>query len=292
MVGDALIHVITVTYNSSRIILPFLSTLDLGQSQLRVSVVDSGSDDAEDLSRLLKGLPVDLRLLKNNVGYGTASNVGAASSSAEWLAFVNPDVEVSSRTLRTLATRASDQGIACIGPTVRAPGTTSTSRLRRPWRRWMRSPSLHTPVDGVEYARFISGCCMVVNRAAFEKVGGFDEDFFMFSEEVDLQRRLWLSGLTVARSGRDGVVTAGGASSAGVTRRWSKAERDVAYVQFALKHYGWPGFLAGVVYRGSRILLTQGYEPRRDSLLQYSNGIARVLRLRRLKSRAGADLVP
>jgi|GEM_PF-4794414 Predicted glycosyltransferases len=273
----ARLAIVTVTYNSSTRMSAFLEGVGPRPSGVRLLIVDSGSSDLSALRAKLSAAGVELEALARNVGYGSGSNVGARLVAAEWYAFVNPDVVVSAESLLRLAARADEAGLACVGPEVESPdGVRARVPTRRLSRAWLSGVPRGELPDGIEYVRFVSGCCLLVRGDAFISVGGFDEQFFMFSEEVDLQRRLWLSGNAVGRDSSERAITDGGQSSDGVSGRWAKTERDVAYVQFARKHYPWPAVVAAVVYRWLRIIFLPGYQPRSQSLQHYSDGLRRV----------------
>lgn len=273
------IQIVTVTHNSSSIIERFLTSFADAEG-IELTVVDSGSQDIDDLSEMLAAYGQRVIGIADNVGFGTASNVGAATSTSKWIAFVNPDVWVSAETLRAMADHADSYGIACVGPVVRRPDGSpmrvASDGLRPPWRRGRRAGPLGV---GAGLVASISGCCMVVLRSAFDAVQGFDEAFFMFAEELDLQQRLWDAGYSVGVAAHCSAFTPGGSSSSTTSRRWSATERHVAHVQYYRKHYARAEALAAAVLGLSRILLGgREYYPLGASVAQYVSGLKRVSR--------------
>lgn len=270
------VQVVTVTHNSSALIDRFYSDLDLGAaSGVALTVVDSGSEDLETLEYQLRDKDAALIAVAKNVGYGSGSNIGAGRGDSEWIAFVNPDVQVRARELVDLCAIAATHGLACAGPVVRRPDGTVRDKAGLPWRRKFEPPTLASAE--VAAAATIPGSCMVIRRDAFEGVGGFDQNFFMFGEEFDLHRRLWSAGYRVGVVNAVSALTDGGSSSANVTSRWAVTERDVAYFQYVRKHFSTVDALAALVYRGVAILVRPGYRPRIASLRQFVHGVRRVL---------------
>lgn len=176
-------------------------------------VVDNASSDGSVIE-----MP-NVTVIRNttNVGYGTACNQGAALGSAEFILFLNPDAEIRHEALAGLLSHTSDPSVAVIAPALR----TSTGRLARGC---CRNPSLMSmlaeiaavdrifPSTGFLMREWdhkttsmvfhVIGACVLLRRAAFESLRGFDERFFMYFEDLDLSVR-------VARRGWKTLYVAG-----------------------------------------------------------------------------------
>lgn len=271
MRSRSLLSVISVTYNSSSKIDEFFTELYADESgdQCEVVIVDSGSRDVMVTSRKVASRGARFLSLPANVGYGLGSNSGAAISTGDWLAFVNPDTHVSLRTLAELCKAAHSAGLAAAGPTV-LDGVEVRRTFGRtvvpPWRRRHAGWSDH---GDWFLAETISGFCMVVRRDVFQSLGGFDRRFFLFSEEMDLHRRMLDRGLRLGASKSLHARTEGGASSEGVTARWRLVERARGQTLYVAKHFtfleGWLTWL----YNVARILASPRFAPRGKSLSQF-----------------------
>ena len=107
---------------------------------------------------------------------------------------------------------------------------------------------------------WVMGFAMLVRREAFEQVGGFDEDFFLFSEETDLCRRLWDAGWEVWFTPHAEFTHVGGASHGGRMfgenvrghLRYLAKHRGDAYAERARKLLLWALRLRGLLFRGER----------------------------------------
>lgn len=168
-----------------------------------------------------------------NGGFGAAVNSGAAAARSELLLILNSDVNLHPGFVRALLTAAAPWQPALVGPAIRTGGVTdhtarhfprpryqAVERVRILTRfhgtRWFARaigqdlrarPGEDRPVD------WVAGVCLLVPRAAFDRVGGFDERFFMYAEEVDLQRRLADIGVPRVYVGSVTLDHVGGGSS-------------------------------------------------------------------------------
>jgi len=181
-------------------------------------VVDNGSTDGS-VDELARAVP-DARLLVTgrNLGYGAAANRGVAATTAPSVLVCNPDLVVRPGVLAALSkVLEDDAGCALVGPLVRTPGGDRYPSARRfpsmvdaaghavlgifaPDNRFTRSyqqAGLTGSDVGPQRVDWVSGACFLVRRAAFEQVGGFDESYFMYAEDVDLCWRLGQAGWRV-----------------------------------------------------------------------------------------------
>jgi N-acetylglucosaminyl-diphospho-decaprenol L-rhamnosyltransferase len=182
-------------------------------------VVDNGSTDGS-LAELGRRLPdVEVLVTGRNLGYGAAANRGVAATSAPLVLVCNPDLEVRPGALGVLAEVVNgDPGCALVGPLVRNPDGIRYPSARQfpsmvdaaghallgifaPDNRFTRAyhqEGLAGVDAGPRVVDWVSGACFLVRRSAFEQVGGFDEAYFMYAEDVDLCWRLGRAGWRVA----------------------------------------------------------------------------------------------
>ena len=201
--------------------------------RFEVIVVDAASGDAtRDLLPVL--FPwVRLRAETTNVGYSRGNNLGAEISQGECLFFLNPDTLVDARAITTLLHRLATQPtIGAVGPKlIMANGRRQESHHRFPtrlsgffestWlgRMWPRNPWVRRfhyrdwPDDFTQDVDWLEGAALMVRRRTFQAVAGFDEAFFMYSEETDLCHRLHRAGWRVVYCPEARIVHYGGISS-------------------------------------------------------------------------------
>ena len=268
------LSVVTVTHNSSAILESFLAALALDISaDDEVIIVDSGSSDLTETTRLAELYGAQLIACADNIGYGAGSNLGRNFATSAWLAIVNPDVAVTMAELRLLADEASKHNIQCIGPQIidatGAKVATARSSISPPWRpagHFLRSE------ENLTYSESISGSCMVIDADWFDKLNGFDEYFFMFCEEIDFHKRLLLAGGHVGTTSMVTVRTPGGGSSSTATRRWAVTERSVAHVRYIRKHFTALEASIDLLWRCLQVLRGGEFSPRSLSLKQLISG--------------------
>ena len=158
----------------------------------------------------------EVRLIVNdsNEGFSRANNQGWAVSNGRYVLFLNPDTEVlgDALTVMVRCLEAHDS-VAAVGPQLLHPGGEVQSSRRRfpsfatalfestplercwpsnPWVRRYRM--VDTPDDIDQEVDWVVGACLLTRRAVLDDTGGFDEGFFMYSEEMDLCRRVRAAG--------------------------------------------------------------------------------------------------
>ena len=228
MNADA-IDAVVVTHASEETIDECLARLRAAAGVVAVRVVDNASRD-DTLSIVQRHALADprVRFIANpdNPGFAAACNQGAAACDAPWLAMVNPDCLVEPDTLVRLRDHARDAGGALVGADlVGEDGLRDAAARRRDpdFAAMLRDPGrsrLGIAVDEAPLQRVdaVSGALMLLPRALFERVGGFDAGYRLHAEDLDLCRRLRAAGATVACANDVRVVHVRGVSSR--TRPW------------------------------------------------------------------------
>ena len=157
---------------------------------LEVVVVDNGGADAAAL-RKVDGI----RLVENpeNTGFAGGCNLGATVATGELLAFLNNDAVPEEGWLRE-AVAGLGRGADCVASKVLSLDGSSVLYGGGGATFYGHGYQLSGRADEEHDVLFATGSAMVLRRSTFEAVGGFDERYFMFFEDVDLGWRLWLLG--------------------------------------------------------------------------------------------------
>ena len=259
-VGLADIEVVLVTYRSTDHV---RALLDLWPGELAVTVVDNSGPDPV-LAELLASREYGHYICGGGQGFARAANLGARCASRDYVVFVNPDSRPAGPDLLALVTglRADksaaahggtlvdSSGSAEIGaggwePSIRRTAVYATGLHKRlPTAGLFAQPERGRPVD----VDWVCGGCLAVRAKQFVELGGFDETFFVYSEDVSFGRRVRAAGLeSVLRpdvliphaAGSSGAPSSEmlrmrGASFAGYVRRYhSPAEAAVMRGLFA-----------------------------------------------------------
>jgi len=176
---------------------------------------------------------VRLEVCDANVGYTRANNRGIALATGRYILFLNPDTAIVGPALTTMVQYMdAHPAVGALGPQLlEADGRVQSSRRRFPSRLtalvestvWQplfaNSPLLRhyycldRPDDQVQAVDWVTGAALLVRRSVLEQVGGFDEGFFMYSEELDLCRRIKAAGWDIHYLPMAQVIHHGGKSS-------------------------------------------------------------------------------
>jgi GT2 family glycosyltransferase len=183
---------------------------------LETIVVEAGSADGS-AEMVAREYPVVKLLARaENLGYSRGNNLGLATACGRYLLILNPDTAVEGNALGDmLAYAEANPQVGIVGPQLlNADGTPQPSRRRFPRlataffeSTWLQGWAPRRLLDHY-YARdlptgvpvevdWLTGACLLVRRAAYKQIGGFDESFFMYSEELDFCRRARAAGWRV-----------------------------------------------------------------------------------------------
>ena len=243
------VSVVVVTWNA----LPFIERCLESVRGRDVIVVDHGSTDGT-LELVRERFP-EVRLLEQeNKGMGGGNNAGMRAAEGRWFFLLNSDAWVVGDGLERLVAFGDEHPrAAVVGPRLVNPdGTLQRSARGEPtlWRLateylFLRKLAPRTRLlnplyrgdfrhDRVEEVDWLYGPALLVRREAVDQVGLFDEDFFMFSEEVDWLTRFRRAGWQVLFFPGAEVVHVGGASHGG--RLYVENVRG--HLRFLAKHRG------------------------------------------------------
>lgn len=223
-----------------------------------VVVVDNASSDgsaeALEAAATAEDLPVVVVRAGSNRGYAAGANLGIGHTDTEVVAVLNPDTRVGLGTGVSLAAVFDDPSVAAAGPRVLNPdGTTYPSARSFPstfdavghgalglvWsgnpftRRYRQSdvdPGIRREVD------WVSGAAMWLRRSALDEIGGWDEGYFMYVEDVDVCWRLRRAGWRIAYEPAGHVEHVQGTSTAQRPYRMLAAHHR-SLLRFAAKRW-------------------------------------------------------
>lgn len=260
-------------------------------------VVDSASTDGsvEMVAREFPG--VHLIVSDENLGYSRGNNLGLAAGHGRHLLILNPDTAIVGDALEAMVSYAeAHPEVGLLGPQLlNAGGSAQPSRRRFPTlamaffeSTWLQPFAPRSMLDRY-YVRdasddamaevdWVTGACLLVRRAVFEQIGGFDEGFFMYSEELDYCRRARAAGWRVMYfPGAKVYHFEGKSSEQAIPERHIRFQRSK--VRYFRKYHG--PFVAETL----RLFLLLNYS--QQLLLEAAKGLVghkRALRWQRLRA--------
>lgn len=181
--------------------------------EAEVVVVDNHSPPHPAVARLRRADGVSLRRWRHNRGFARAANEGCRLARGEWLLLLNPDVSVPPGFLDSVLDRAdalrwaeprggvagfrlaNDDGSWQLS-TGRFPTLLST--LAGPLRPRRVRKYVVPPPGGRVRVDWVTGCCLLARRDCWDDLGGLDERFFLYYEDVDLCKRAAARGWSVS----------------------------------------------------------------------------------------------
>jgi GT2 family glycosyltransferase len=182
------LEVLVVSYNSADALAACMTSVERAIPGTPIAIREHGSDPAasELLDRLAVSHPSAVRIERDptNPGFGAGCNALAGGSRARFLLFLNPDAEVVSW---PWSVSGPPPSATIVGPLMVDSGDPARHWGRRYRirdeiaRSWLRRRGPQPDGRG-----FVSGAALLVDRASFERVGGFDEEYFLFYEDIDL----------------------------------------------------------------------------------------------------------
>lgn len=241
---------IIVNYNTAKITSDCLNSVlaHFDPAKAEIIVVDNASTDGS-LEKFRQEFGSRVELVSNpaNVGFAAANNLGARQAKGDILFFLNSDTLIRQDVFGALERfLAADSRVAVAAPILltgdgqpqpfasgRFPGLFNLIFAKL----FDRSGGAGS-IKGPAKIDWVSGAALAVRKDIFQKIGGFDEGFFMYFEDVDLCRRVKDLGFSVAICSGAAVTHLGGKSLGG-----EAAERKRYYYEsqdrFYSKHHGW-----------------------------------------------------
>ena len=190
-----MLSIIIVNYNSRNLLIFSLRSIEekIGLTDYEAIIVNN---DKQSLNNFSVDFPLKIVENGKNVGFGAACNIGALNSKGDVLLFLNPDTEILSPGIESLLKNFySDPTIGIIGPEI----LTEKDRLQQ-WsfgeaptifgllKNNLFPPKIESALVDFD-TEWVSGAALFIRKSLFEKLNGFDENFFMYFEDIDLCKR-------------------------------------------------------------------------------------------------------
>lgn len=206
------ITAVIVNYNSGFWLARCLTALRKSPVDELIVIDNGSSDQSLDCMQAENNANISLVVNPHNPGYASACNQGLELAAGDFVLFMNPDCELLDNALKSLAVALQENSKAILaGPwIINQQGKVQRATLRRlptfksSMNEFLRPSSpdgvelsdLVKP-EGVQLAEAVSGACMLVRSSLLHQLGGFDANYRLHCEDLDLMRRAALAGYAV-----------------------------------------------------------------------------------------------
>jgi len=211
------LSIIIVTYNSSNYIIDCVKSIYKNiANAFELIVIDNNSTDNTEREIREISSQYDVIFHKNstNVGFSKACNYGAKISKGNYFLFCNPDTIIENDIFSILS-RYLDGNIGCVSPLIKDwTGNETAFAFNFPHNPLMLLHAYFRKIlnkldsrilqinfrnqANVIFCDWVLGACMLFKREHFLEVGGFNENYFMYFEDIDICQKLKSKGLKIA----------------------------------------------------------------------------------------------
>jgi len=247
-----IVDIVIVNFNCSAYVIDCIKSLhDYTRTPYRLIVIDSASiaDERTKLKAYIDTVETSHTFiqLEVNKGFGYANNASLEYLTAPYVLLLNPDTIITNSAIDDcVEALESNKDYACVAPLlVNSDGSPQSSVYRFPTitstfkefflRQWkmptVRQLGLLQDVEGV------TGAFMLVDRKVIDHIGLFDSAFFMYMEEVDLCKRIALTGRKIGLLTKSPVIHFGGGSSSTMIKPSLYREMYRSRLKYFRKYY-------------------------------------------------------
>lgn len=245
------VSIVVLNYNGKRWLKKCLVSIKkIRYEPFEVILVDNNSSDGS-VEYVKETFPfVKIVDLSENMGYAKGNNIGAKNARGKYILFLNNDTAVTPNFLEILVgDMEEDPSIGAIQPQIRSmiepklldSVVSYLTNTGIPYHFGYMKPVGNKKYDKILFGYSLKGACFMMRKRDYIKLGGLDEDFFIYVEETDLCHRVWLSGKKVVYEPKSYVYHWGG----GDTELFQKSQvamflsfrnRTISYIKnFELK---------------------------------------------------------
>ncbi len=235
---------VILNYQSEKFLDSCISSIEKNINGLQYEIIVV-NNDSEKLQFFKNNRIVHILNVCSNIGFSRACNLGAKEAKGRILFFLNPDTQLLNTKISDFLFLLAKEDVGAI-----APSLITKNGLTQPWSGGKKITPLGTILSKlfkkssasaqnnshIINLDWVSGAAFLINKKLFEKVGGFDEKFFMYFEDVDLCLRLRKLKKRILLLYEPRVLHYGGCSASD-----SKTQKKLYYASqdyYFKKHFG------------------------------------------------------
>ncbi|QQG52623.1 MAG: glycosyltransferase family 2 protein [Candidatus Falkowbacteria bacterium] len=191
------------------------------QNNLEIILIDNASNDGS-IEKLETEFGPKVKIIKNkqNLGFAGANNQGAAIASGEFLIFLNSDTIIKEDFLNTCADILNNNPkIGIISPRLKLPDGEDQKAAFGIFPTWVNLLTQKTKNEAqldkhndFLISDWVSGCALMISQKLFQEIGGWDDHFFLYYEDIDICKKASLKGYQSAVALKTNIIHFGGQS--------------------------------------------------------------------------------
>lgn len=295
---EIVLSIIIVNWNGGNAVLDCLDSIFQHSPAVNFEVIVWDNASTDESAKMIGEKYHQVKLLQSdkNLGFGKGNNRASKIARGEYLLFLNNDTVVKENSIDYLLNGAlTEDNVGVWGCKILKPNGAlqySAGRFSNFLTEFLEQTMLHRVIEYGKYRAsdylknfepdWVTGACMLVRKQIYDEIGGFDEDYFMFFEDMDLCKKTILKGLKVKFVPEAVVIHKKGYSSKSVINRMLVEDQKSTY-RFIRKYYPkWHLFIYRLLASlGSLIRIVYwailGLIGNEEDALLYINGYAKIL---------------
>lgn len=229
----SLVSIVIVNHNTCMLLMQCLESLKHVKGNIEIIVVDNNSTD--DSPKMVRNLFPNVKLIRNEKNYGFAkgNNIGIKESKGNFILFLNSDTKVIDKLfLEKLLKVAKEKEVGIVGAQlINENGQKQNSAA------WITpSKIFYYTGNKPKEVDWVSGACFLIKRELIEKIGLFDENFFLYYEETDYCYRAKKNNYKVKIQPNAKIIHYGGETSKKMNKDFITYHWYRSRMYFFLKH--------------------------------------------------------
>lgn len=262
------ITIIIVNWNTKDMLVECIFSIlrNTNKYHPKIIVVDNNSSDGsrDEIKRLFS----EVKVVNSgrNLGFAKANNIGCRLTDSEFILFLNPDTLILNEAIDEMVNKIeANPEIGALGCRMHnLDGKVQELGIQwfpTPFREFLRMAFL-TESTTIKFMRLLPyknpktcgyvkklyGGCLMVRTIVLQKIGLFDERFFMYCEDVDLCERIKEAGYKLYYTSEEKIIHIGGGSSNKASSQFSVLMMNESILKLMEKYYGYYGKLAFKIY--------------------------------------------
>ena len=212
--------VIILNYNTRYFLELCLQSVEAAIKDLDAEIIVVDNNSLDDSCKMIKTKFLNVKLIKNkeNLGFSKGNNIGVKQATGKYLCILNPDTVVAEDTFKTLLAFAEKQNNLGIVGCKLIDGSGNylpESKRNVPVTKIAINKALgnskhyyanHLEHDKIGKADVFVGAFMLLKRSVYKQVKGFDEDYFMYGEDIDLSYKIKMAGYQSYYFGQTSII--------------------------------------------------------------------------------------